>query len=141
MVNKKISNDFIESLVKIYNLDVINLLLEFVQGEQAVLFAIYLSNVNTASKLAEKLNVSKSRMTFIINNLIKKNYLTTYQNEEDKRIKHLKLTSQGASFIREREHIALTVLNIYVEKMGKDKIKNLTELLNDTAKIMEMEEE
>ena len=31
--------------------------------------------------------------------------------------------------------------NIYVEKMGKDKIKNLTELLNDTAKIMEMEEE
>lgn len=135
-MDKNIRYSFIESLVGIYNLEIINLLLEFVQGEQAVLFAIYLSKVDTASKLALKLNVTKSRMTFIINNLVKKGYLTTYQKDNDKRIKYLNLTNIGTKYIKEKEAIALSLLTIYVDKMGDDKIKILTGLLNDTSKIM-----
>lgn len=134
-----IKENFIKSLIEIYNLEIINFLLEFVQGEQAVLFAMYLSKIDTSSKLAEKLNVTKSRMTFIINNLLKKEYIETYQKDDDKRIKYLNLTNLGTKYIKEKEQMALSVLTIYVDKMGDDKILNLTDLLNDTTKIMKEE--
>lgn len=132
----KIKDDFINALINIYNMKHIKFFLEFLEGEQAVLFALKFSGLKTASELSEKLGVTKSRLTKVINNLKRKGLVKIVPNNFDKRIKDIYLTDRGIEFIILKEEAAMTLFNVYLNKMSTEKIILFTELLNETVSIM-----
>lgn len=137
MDNVEIRDNFIEALLNIYNMEHIKFFLEFLQGEQAVLFAIKFSNLKTSSDISEKLGVSKSRLTKVLNNLKRKKYIHFKQSSEDKRYKYIYLTSLGEEYIKTKESTALMIFETYLNKMTSEKIITFTKLLNETVSIME----
>ena len=135
-MKKELKNEFLKSLTNIYNMEMINFFFEFLQGEQAVLFAMKMSGLNTASAISEKLNITKSRMTTIVNNLIKKNFVESMPSPTDGRVKILELKEDGFNFIENKELESLAFLELYMKHMGDQKIIQFTKLLNETAEIM-----
>lgn len=136
MFKEKTKNTFVLALFEIYNLDIINVLLKFLQGEQAVLFAIKYNENLTATDLAQKLAITKSRVTSIISSLVNKNYLKVSKNPNDLRKQKISLTEEGNKFIIEKENEANQILEHFYLKMGEKDIKVLTKLLFKTAQIM-----
>lgn len=136
MFKEKTKNTFVLALFEIYNLDIINVLLKFLQGEQAVLFAIKYNENLTATDLSKKLAITKSRVTSIISSLVNKNYLKVSKNPNDLRKQKISLTEEGNKFIIEKENEANQLLEHFYLKMGEKDIKVLTKLLFKTAQIM-----
>ena len=136
MFKEKTKNTFVLALFEIYNLDIINVLLKFLQGEQAVLFAIKYNENLTATDLAQKLAITKSRVTSIISSLVNKNYLKVSKNPNDLRKHKISLTEEGNKFIIEKENEANQLLEHFYLKMGEKDIKVLTKLLFKTSQIM-----
>lgn len=136
MFKEKTKNTFVLALFEIYNLDIINVLLKFLQGEQAVLFAIKYNENLTATDLSKKLAITKSRVTSIISSLVNKNYLKVSKDPSDLRKQKISLTEEGNKFIIEKENEANQLLEHFYLKMGEKDIKVLTKLLFKTAQIM-----
>lgn len=136
MFKEKRKNTFVLALFEIYNLDIINVLLKFLQGEQAVLFAIKYNENLTATDLSKKLAITKSRVTSIISSLVNKNYLKVSKDPSDLRKQKISLTEEGNKFIIEKENEANQLLEHLYLKMGEKDIKVLTKLLFKTAQIM-----
>ena len=136
MFKEKTKNTFVLALFEIYNLDIINVLLKFLQGEQAVLFAIKYNENLTATDLAQKLAITKSRVTSIISSLVNKNYLKVSKDPSDLRKQKISLTEEGNKFIIEKENEANQLLEHFYLKMGEKDIKVLTKLLFKTSQIM-----
>lgn len=67
--------------------------------EVHVLEAINLSNSKTMSSVANRLKVTLGTLTTSVNGLIRKGYVNKTQNQEDKRIFNLSLTSSGKEVI------------------------------------------
>lgn len=129
--------NFLNSLLDIYNLDVTSELIKFLHGEQAVLFHLKHHGKTIPSDISEKLSITKSRMTTIISSLVKKEMIEIKQDKTDFRKKNIKLTKKGLKEIDKIELEILKMFDYYIEKLGIEKLKNLTVLLNETVKIME----
>lgn len=127
---------FIKSLIGIYNLDIINYFMNFLQGEQAVLFALYIGDEHNPSKISEKLGITKSRMSNIITKLLKKDMIETKSDVLDRRKIVINLKESGRKYIKEKEIEILTIFEVFYLKMGETKIKQLSELLEETTLIM-----
>lgn len=127
---------FIKSLIGIYNLDIINYFINFLQGEQAVLFALYIGDEHNPSKISEKLGITKSRMSNIITKLLEKDMVETKSDILDRRKIVINLKESGRKFIKEKEIEILTIFEIFYLSMGETKIKQLSELLEETTLIM-----
>lgn len=127
---------FINALIGIYNLEIIKYFTKFLEGEQAVLFALYISTDNTPSKISERLGITKSRMSNIITSLISKNMIETTKDAQDRRKVILKLKAAGVKFIQEKEKEVLIIFDTYYLLMGEEKIAALTKLLDDTKRII-----
>lgn len=127
---------FIKSLIGIYNLDIINYFMNFLQGEQAVLFALYIGDEQNPSKISEKLGITKSRMSNIITKLLEKDMIETKSDVLDRRKIVINLKESGRKFIKEKESEILTIFEVFYLSMGETKIKQLSELLEETTLIM-----
>lgn len=127
---------FIKSLIGIYNLDIINYFINFLKGEQAVLFALYIGDEHNPSKISEKLGITKSRMSNIITKLLEKDMIETKSDVLDRRKIVINLKESGRKFIKEKEIEILTIFEIFYLSMGETKIKQLSELLEETTLIM-----
>lgn len=127
---------FIKSLIGIYNLDIINYFINFLKGEQAVLFALYIGDEHNPSKISEKLGITKSRMSNIITKLLEKDMVETKSDILDRRKIVINLKESGRKFIKEKEIEILTIFEIFYLSMGETKIKQLSELLEETTLIM-----
>lgn len=131
-LDKRFSN----SLLNIYNLDIIKYFIRFLQGEQAVLFALYIGNEKHPSKISEKLDITKARMSGIIKSLKEKDMIETKPDLNDKRKTTLFLKVNGRNFIKTKEEEILNVFKYFHQQMGDEKILKLTELLELTSNIM-----
>ena len=127
---------FIKSLIGIYNLDIINYFMNFLQGEQAVLFALYIGDEQNPSKISEKLGITKSRMSNIITKLLEKDMIETKSDVLDRRKIVINWKESGRKFIKEKESEILTIFEVFYLSMGETKIKQLSELLEETTLIM-----
>lgn len=133
----EIKHKFTNSLLKIYNLDIINYFVEFLSGEQAVLFSLYINEGTNPSFISEKLNITKSRMSSITKSLIKKDYIEVKKDKLDKRKSILLLKPKGKTFIQNKETTILNIFNKLYEKMGEKKILKLSLLLEEVANTMD----
>jgi len=90
-------------------------------GEMALLVTLAeeKSNINLTI-LATKLNVVPSRITAIINSLLKKEYVCRLVDEKDRRKTVIKLTDKGKSFCLENRKILLNYIAEIFEKLGEE---------------------
>lgn len=131
-----LNNRFTNSLMGIYNLDIIKYFISFLEGEQAVLFSIYKNKETQPSVISNKLNITKARMSSIIKSLKQKDMLETYKDDLDKRKMKLILKPKGESFIKEKEDEILNLFKYFHYKMGDKDILELTILLEKIVSIM-----
>ncbi|VEU81052.1 MarR family winged helix-turn-helix transcriptional regulator [Haploplasma axanthum] len=136
MNETKIRNDFRDSLIEIYNFKMINTFLQFLQGEQAVLFALKFNIDKQPSNISKHLGFTKSRMTSIVNKLLSKGMITVSKDEKDKRKQILNLTEKGDDYITKKVQSTNIILDSFFDKMGNDKIIEFTKLLKETIKHM-----
>ncbi|MDY0277590.1 MAG: MarR family winged helix-turn-helix transcriptional regulator [Acholeplasma sp.] len=129
-------NKFIKTLLEIYNLEIINEFMKFLQGELAVLFALKHNQDNHASKIGKHLNITKSRMSSIIKSLIRKNLISVDVDQNDKRLNNLILTSKGFDLINASELRTQLILKEFFTHMTKDEIDTLTSLLGKVTSFM-----
>ncbi|WP_025724833.1 MarR family winged helix-turn-helix transcriptional regulator [Acholeplasma granularum] len=127
---QKIKNDFFEILLIFSKMELLQNLSSFIQGEDAFLLKLYLNEKLNPKKLSEDLNITKGRVTAIINSLINKNYVEKLIKQTDKRSFDCLLTENGYSYI----HNKLMDLDHYFEALfnhiGYDDSKQLVEVLS-----------
>lgn len=138
MENEDIKNKLIESLSKMYFMEVFNQLTEFLQGE---LLVLYFLSQNTdmdlsPSIISSKLHMSRPRITATLTTLGKKGFVTTKISKMDRRRVKVILTSKGLSYIEEKRRNIERYFDVFVGKMARKDILELVRLIDLTIDIM-----
>lgn len=131
-----IKKNLSDALLGIYELDITQKLTLFLQGEQAVLFALSVAGISNPSIMSAKLGLTRSRMSMILTSLKKKDMIYLETDEEDRRRTNVILTKKGKKFISSKEEEVMSFFDIYIENMGEKKVLQLIDLLNDTVSNM-----
>lgn len=116
-----------DSLLELYKSDKINYLLEYLRGEQAVLFLLS-QNYSNVKDITNKLGIKKNRMSAILNSLDKKELVIINKDISDKRRYIIKLTDKGLNLINDK--------NKKAEKIIKNTLKDFTS--NDQLKLIDI---
>lgn len=129
--------EFTEALLEIYKLEAITELVAFLQGEQAVLFALSIGGVLYPSQISDKLNLTRSRTSMIISSLKNKGLILLKEDEKDRRRTNVKLSDKGLELITKKQNDVLKLFDYLLRHLGEEKVAKFTALLNETVAIME----
>ena len=132
-------NKLCETLKKLMRLPSAADLSGFLEGETAFMLALKHNGdkPNTPSVLSEELNVTKGRITAIINSLSRKDMVRLEKIDGDRRKINVRLTDAGLKFIDAKLESVNKFLGCFIERVGRDKAENLVQLLEYTAKPLE----
>jgi len=126
-----LKNKFLNQLQIISNLEMMQHMTTFLYGEDALLLKLFLKEATNPKQMSKALNITKGRVTAIVNSLVKKDYLITLPNPLDGRSIDLSLSNDGLSYIKERldfmdsyfkdllTHIGLDTSNMLVDILDK----------------------
>lgn len=90
-------------------------------GEMALLITLADEKENIhLTALASKLNVVPSRITAIINSLLKKEYVCRLVDEKDRRKTVIRITDKGKIFCLENRKLVLNYIAEIFEKLGEE---------------------
>ena len=135
--NKKKLN---EALLRILQLDITNVLKQFLEGEVGLLFLLLRSQRSLSpSEIAKNLNISKGRVAALINSLCDKEYIEVTISQEDRRSFNVSLTKEGYAYLKEKINYADLYFDKMLEKLGEEKSNTLIDILNETVTLMEEE--
>ena len=129
---KKAKNKVLEDVLKKYNLT---------SKELDILFFLNDNVDDTATNIVNELLFTKSHVSFSIDNLVKKGYLTTNIDNKNKKLIHLKLTDSAMPILKEacikrnkfKELIFHNISNEdkkVMEKVFKQMNENINNILN-----------
>lgn len=95
-----------------------------------------IKNPNTkASQLCSYLNILKSQMSHLIENMKKKGYITSIKDENDERRMNLKVTQKGLNIFNREYASVLEFMSKVENTLGKYKTEELCKLLSQAANI------
>ena len=135
--NKKRLN---EALLKILQLDITNVLKQFLEGEVGLLFLLYRKNSTLSpSEIAKNLNLSKGRVASLINSLCDKEFIDVTISTEDRRSFNVSLTNKGLEYLQEKMNYADQYFDRMLTKLGEEKSNVLIDIINETVTLMEEE--
>jgi DNA-binding MarR family transcriptional regulator len=126
------------SLVRMYEMEAIESLAEFLQGELHILqYMSYNgdSEINP-SILSDKLHVSRSRITAALSALRKKGYVTMEISDEDRRRMRVMLTAEGEAVIKKKQENVERYFDILVEGLKEENVMDLIRLIDLSIQIM-----
>ena len=86
-------------------------------------------------ELQNRLNILKSQLNRIINDLKNKSLIETYIPLDDKRKLMIKIGSNIALYFKEHEKM-LKLMSLVKKELGENDFKKLIELLNKTTSVM-----
>lgn len=136
-MNKKVTRELILNMVNFYSLfntEFIELIPDLTNTEitpllSKILNFIHFEGTTTASRISKKLNISVPNTSRSINNLYNFGYLIKNQDEKDKRIVYLSLSSKALKLILS---VAATGEANFLERfkvLSDDEIEDLSEAL------------
>ncbi len=128
--------EFISELITMTKLEGINYLTTFLSGEDAVLRCIFFNKGISPQELAHMLNVTKGRISVLLRNLTKKNYIEMSINKEDHRKVDLELTSVGLNYFKSIGEKAEKYFDILFERLGKEQTEQLIAMLKKINQVM-----
>lgn len=114
-------NDLINSIFKVSNSENISTLIKMSEGKNSLLYLLYVSEEElTPSCISLKLNISRARVTAMLNSLSRENLIDFSKDNLDKRKMHIKLTELGVQTVRNNiatmEKVLLALGNVIGEE-------------------------
>ena len=102
-----------------------------------VLFILRAEDGASARALAERLNVTPSTLTRIVDRLVGQGLVRRTVDEEDRRLVRHCLTDAGASTVEELERAGRTRLNEVFGRLSREELERLVTALRDLAVAMD----
>lgn len=99
---------------------------------------LYLEKVKSSpiSQIANKLNISKSNMTPIIDNLIELDLVKRYPDKNDRRILRVELTTKALDLFKLLENAAREIIKNKISSLSNDDLDALSNSLNTLSCIL-----
>lgn len=134
---KNLRNELIAALSEIIQLDAVSSLKQFVEGEVSLLFLLsQMEKPIPPTEIAKTLNISKGRVTALINSLKEKEYIDISISSEDRRKFDISLTDKGEIFLRQKRNEAEKYFDTMIERIGNEKSEQLISLIKDIVFVM-----
>lgn len=133
-MDKKVLENIRQSLLDIYRMEVIDGIRDILSGENSFLLLLLScsSSPLTASFMAERLNITKGRITALISSLLDKEDIEITLDMKDRRKTLIKLTEKG----RNRIETKIDEVNEKLEYLIRDlSIEEVNVLLNILEKV------
>ena len=133
-MDKKVLENIRQSLLDIYRMEVIDGIRDILSGENAFLLLLLScsSSPLTASFMAERLNITKGRITALISSLLDKEDIEINLDMKDRRKTLIRLTEKG----RNRIETKIDEVNEKLEYLIRDlSIEEVNVLLNILEKV------
>lgn len=133
-MDKKVLENIRQSLLDIYRMEVIDGIRDILSGENAFLLLLLScsSSPLTASFMAERLNITKGRITALISSLLDKEDIEITLDMKDRRKTLIRLTEKG----RNRIETKIDEVNEKLEYLIQDlSIEEVNVLLNILEKV------
>lgn len=125
---------FIEQLWRMYKLEIMLYLREFLVGETAALEYIAVQQgALTPSEISEALRVSRARTATILRTLREKGYVDMRTDDGDRRRVNVTATRAGLDCLAEKHAFLAEYFDMYIGEIGEDNAVKMTELLKLTA--------
>ena len=99
---------------------------------------LYLERVKSSpiSQIANKLNISKSNMTPIIDNLIELDLVKRYPDKNDRRILRVELTPKALDLFKLLENAAREIIKSKISSLSDNDLNALYDSLNTLSNIL-----
>lgn len=136
---ENIKERIFSSLLKLYKLEELIFLLDFIRGEQSVLFLLSNEGPLSQSVIQKRLGLAKNRLSAIISNLLNKGLLEKKRSESDKRINIISLTKEGYKIIYEKTEFADKVVNEVLVHFTDSELIELDNIINKMIRIIRKE--
>ena len=121
-------------LWRMYRMDIMLYLREFLVGETATLEAIVSAEEPlTPTALSELMHLSRARTANLLRTLREKGYISMAMDSEDRRRMNVTPTEAGISYLGEKHAFLEKYFDMYVDVLGEENISGLTKLLKVTA--------
>ncbi|MCU4774987.1 MarR family transcriptional regulator [Bacillus wiedmannii] len=106
--------------------------------EMSCLEVVYFLKTPTYSELAEFLNISQPNATYRINKLIKKGYLTKFNDEKDRRVYYLQVTDKFMDYYCLNDTYINNVITTLKKRCTAEEIEQFEKMLKVlTKEVME----
>lgn len=136
MDKRDLRDELRASLSEFYHSKVTNSFIEFFQGEGAVLICLQHSNGPIyPSTISDLVNLSRARVTNIINSLRQKGLVNLEQDENDRRKSLVTLTEKGINFVINGANTLELYMDTLFNAIGEEKMTILIDIVktvNDT---------
>lgn len=127
----------IDALMEVLQLDIIPILKQFIEGEISVLFLLYKKNTPLPpTMIAKYLNISKGRVTALMNSLKKKEYIQILLSDEDRRRFNISITETGKLVLKDKIKLADEYFEMMLSKIGEEKSNNLIDIIKEVVYVM-----
>lgn len=134
MNKKELRDALMAQLWRMYSMDIMLYLREFLVGETALLESIASAKTTpTPGELSERLHLSRARTANILRTLREKGYVTMEVADDDRRKMLVTITEAGKKHLLGKHAYLEDYFDKYVEVLGEKNISDLTALLKVTA--------
>lgn len=134
MEKTDLRNALMAQLWRMYRMDIMFYLREFLVGETALLECLnaYLQPL-TPSVISEEMHLSRARTANILRTVRGKGFIEMQVAEDDRRKMYVTLTEAGKRHLAEKHVYLERYFDMYVDVLGEENISGLTALLKVTA--------
>lgn len=123
-MNKK--NELIDSIFKVSNSENFVTLIKMSEGKNSLLYLLYISKDDlTPSMISSKLNISRARVTAMLNSLSREKLIDFSKDDLDKRKIYVKLTKQGKLAVCNNISKIEDVLLSFGSVVGEDTLEQI----------------
>lgn len=130
----QIRDALMAQLWRMYKMDIMLYLREFLVGETAILeYICSRSGAVTPTEISEDAHLSRARTANILRTLREKGYVAMEMDSEDRRRMNVTATAEGMSYLAGKHAFLEDYFDKYVDVLGEDNISALTALLKVTA--------
>ncbi len=130
----KLRDALMAQLWRMYSMDIMLYLREFLVGETALLECIASADRTlTPGEISEHMHLSRARTANILRTLREKGYVSMEVSGDDRRKMLVSITAPGREHLAGKHAYLESYFDKYVEVLGEENISNLTALLKVTA--------
>ena len=130
-----LEEDLNNALSDLYDMELVRNLGEFLKGEVAVLVMLQ-RGADTPTALAERLNVTKPRVSMILTGLRKKGYVTLSMSAEDRRSTVVAPTEAGLRYVDGKQARVRACIAGLTAGLGEADSRRLIGLIEKCVKIL-----
>lgn len=121
-------------LWRMYKMDIMLYLREFLVGETALLeYIASQEGAVTPTAMSEDMHLSRARTANILRTLREKGYVSMEIDSDDRRRMNVTPTDAGIRYLKDKHAFLEKYFDMYVDVLGEENISQLTALLKVTA--------